>query len=254
MLVFPDQDLVNKASSVIHSAGFRWVEDRQKSPDHLANHAPQSLVFGSKFSEKTWENLDDILKCLTAHAQIGLAEKIISKSKLETEIILPYKDAGTRGTLCLSELSDINIHARLALVRDPNAKQKQTVNVAVIDREARPLAHSIFCAAGQYGRSKTLGMYTVFPGDISCPLPSQSMKRLDPARFQESEKYWSDRVFLATPEEVINTLKKCLPKQTGEFGLSMESLARVLSVREQIESMEKLSRGLASRTTSEKQY
>lgn len=59
---------------------------------------------------------------------------------------------------------------------------------------------------------------------------------------------------MATPLEVIDTLKKSLPRQTGEFGLSMESLARVLSVREQIESMEKLSRGLASRATPEKQY
>lgn len=143
MLVFPDQDLVKKASSVIHSAGFRWVEDRQKSQDHLASHAPQSLVFGSKFSEKTWENLDNILKCLTAPAQIGLAEKIISKSKLETQIVLPY--------------------------RAPSAKQKQTVNVAVLDSISRPVAHSIFCAAGQYGRSKTLGCTRCFREVLVAP-------------------------------------------------------------------------------------
>jgi hypothetical protein len=212
------------ALDALRQAGFEWVHD----PDlraHLDRHRPGSLTVGSKFSPKAWLDIDAIHEQAETQAIIALAQALERGGPLRVEVLLPYEDAGTQGIASTRECSQLPALTRTRIVRDPGTIYEKSLEVVVLDKQHPfPATHQIIAPAGVMGETKTVGLYTLFPGGASRPFPRAEQAQTDPQFHQANVAFWEDHFFLATPEEALCALDASLQALKHSGNASEESV------------------------------
>lgn len=190
----------------LRQAGWEWVHD----PDlraHLDRHRPGSFTVGSKFSPEAWLDVEAIHEQAETRAIIGLAEKLARGEALRVEVILPYEGAGTQGVASVEECDQLPVLTRTRIVRDPGTIYEQALEVLVLDKgQPFPQINQFLAPAGVLGQTKTLGLYTLFPGQASRPFPRAEQAESDPEAYQANVAFWGSHFFLATADEVLCAL------------------------------------------------
>lgn len=198
---------IEAAKETLRIAGWEWVHDPHL-PEHLIRHAPGSLTVGSKFSAAAWQDLPAIQQRAEEEAILTLARQAVHGLPMRAEIKIPYPSAGSAGVVPISACADLPVLGSAKIVRDPGSLYEQVLDVCVIDPAAEfPGAHQILAPAGAIWDTRTLGLYTIFPGEASRPFPRAEQAETDPETHAANVAFWHSHIFLATPQEVIGALE-----------------------------------------------
>ena len=99
-----------------------------------------------------------------------------------------------------------------------------------------PKARTVLAPAGELFDTKTLGLYTLFPGHSARPFPRAEMKLTDPESYAKDVAFWEDHRFIAHAKQVVAALAQALEPDKAQ-GLSVEHRAMAQAELERVRQL-----------------